>query len=181
MRLVRIYYHHFYLFGCGDPQFLRVLCDPQQVPGDCSFDLLPFSIIQPWAGFPFAKCSWYGSKLLYQSAHFSFFTSNHLVGLAPVRPHQAVEPYLLVPQSSDDHGLVLKPLGGFLSHGGTPSHHPFRTMGFPTMNHPAIKGYPHGQIPWGSHPIPRNSSRKQTPALVTKRRPMTYEIKQIMP
>ena len=39
--------------------------------------------------------------------------------------------------------------GGFLSHGGTPSHHPFRTMGFSHGNfyHLASLGYPHGHDP----------------------------------
>ena len=34
-------------------------------------------------------------------------------------------------------------LGGFHSHGGTPSHHPFLGVGFSiTINHPAFLGYP---------------------------------------
>ena len=33
--------------------------------------------------------------------------------------------------------------GGFLSHRGTPSYHPFLDGIFHDINHPAIKGYPH--------------------------------------
>ena len=33
----------------------------------------------------------------------------------------------------------------FLSHRPTPSYHPFRTMGV-SLNHPAIKGYPHDEL-----------------------------------
>ena len=35
-----------------------------------------------------------------------------------------------------------KTYGGFLSHRGTPMHHPFLHGIFPNKNHPAIKGYP---------------------------------------
>ena len=34
--------------------------------------------------------------------------------------------------------MNVSPFGGFLSHRGTPSHHPFRDGIFPNKNHPAI-------------------------------------------
>ena len=39
--------------------------------------------------------------------------------------------------------------GGFLSHRGIPSHHPFLDGTFPEINHPASLGYPHcRKLPW---------------------------------
>ena len=37
---------------------------------------------------------------------------------------------------SSHHSAISWVIGGFRSHRGTPSHHPFRTMGFSITNHP---------------------------------------------
>ena len=43
---------------------------------------------------------------------------------------------------------------------GSSSYHPFRTMGFSLINQPAIKGYPHGQLPNFRSSAPRRGFRR---------------------
>ena len=42
---------------------------------------------------------------------------------------------------------IYESYGGFLRHGGTPSHHPFLFRIFHEINHPAIVFFPHGTPP----------------------------------
>ena len=64
---------------------------------------------------------------------------------------------------------------GFLSHRGTPSHHPFYFRIFHEIDHPAIKGYPHDlRNLWGYDSVPRirnpklsaNSAMQKAPYLI---------------
>ena len=47
-------------------------------------------------------------------------------------------------------------MGGFRSHGGTPSYHPFLDEMFHYKNHPASLGYPHDELESPDGLVPEN-------------------------